>query len=234
MHVFIDNTDIVKLEEANNNIRCQKIMFASVSHEFRTPLNAIMNSYKFIDQTFDTITNLIRKNNLEVDSNEAAFDKYSFNLKKFIKMGFNSSVILLALIEDILDLSKFEAGTFAMCMSEFKIRELIDEVHEIFYSQCQQKKLQLLVDFDPQLTGVVMKSDKNRLKQILLNLMSNSFKFTFKGSITIFCRSCMVNDQEQIEMGVSDTGIGIKEEDQPKLFKLFSTFSSKNKLNPHG
>lgn len=52
MHVFIDNTDIVRLEEATNNIKCQKIMFASVSHEFRTPLNAIMNSFKFIADSF--------------------------------------------------------------------------------------------------------------------------------------------------------------------------------------
>lgn len=52
MHVFIDNTDILKLEEANNNIKLQKVMFASISHEFRTPLNAIMNSYNFIDDTY--------------------------------------------------------------------------------------------------------------------------------------------------------------------------------------
>ena len=54
MHVFIETTNIVKLEKAKNNIKCQKIMFASASHEFRTPLNAIMNSYQFIDNSFNT------------------------------------------------------------------------------------------------------------------------------------------------------------------------------------
>jgi signal transduction histidine kinase len=59
MHVFIDNTDIVRLEEATNNIKCQKIMFASVSHEFRTPLNAIMNSYNFIEDSFKKLQDKI-------------------------------------------------------------------------------------------------------------------------------------------------------------------------------
>lgn len=55
MHVFVDTTDIRRLEQAHNNIRCQKIMFASASHEFRTPLNAILNSYKFIESSFKSI-----------------------------------------------------------------------------------------------------------------------------------------------------------------------------------
>ena len=142
LHVFIDTTNILKLEEAKNNIKYQKIMFASASHEFRTPLNAIMNSYTFIDGIFDKILQTL-------DGCEAlkkTIGTHSRQIKKFIKMGNNSSILLLALIDDILDLSKMEAGTFAINNTDFSISELIDEVHDIFNIQCEQKGL--LMDLD--------------------------------------------------------------------------------------
>ena len=94
-------------------------------------------------------------------------------------MGKDSSVLLMALIEDILDLSKMEAGTFSMLMSDFKVDQLVTEVADVFEIQCEHKKLALDVDVDQQLSGLTIKSDFGRLKQILLNLMSNALKFTF-------------------------------------------------------
>ena len=177
MHIFIDTTDIVKLEEATNNIKCQKIMFASASHEFRTPLNAIINSYSFIGDS----TKILLKR-LEQDRHNQG-DKIIRpqldRINKFVKMGHNSSILLMALIEDILDLSKMEAGTFSMIMSDFKVDQLVTEVTDVFEIQCEHKKLALDVDVDQQLSGLTIKSDFGRLKQILLNLMSNALKFTF-------------------------------------------------------
>lgn len=106
-------------------------------------------------------------------------------IKKFIKMGSNSSVMLLTLIEEILDLSKMEAGTFHVVISKFSIKELIEEVTDIFDNQCHQKGIELKVDVSKHLQRLYLESDRGRIKQIFLNLLSNSFKFTFQGYIKI-------------------------------------------------
>ena len=234
MHVFIDNTDIVKLEEANNSIRCQKIMFTSISHEFRTPLNAIMNSYKFIDETFGSLVRLMRARIEEQRGNNHELETYCDSVRRFVRMGSNSSVVLLGLIEDILDLSKFEAGTFSLNMSNFELRELVDEVIDIFAFQCQQKKLKLDLEFDFRLRAIRVRSDRNRLKQVLLNLMSNAFKFTFEGRISLGVALTKTQNAEMLEFEVTDSGIGITEKQQRKLFQLFSSISNEHGLSPHG
>ena len=100
-------------------------------------------------------------------------------------MGSNSSILLLSLIEDILDLSKMDSGTFKINASKFNLKDLIDEVYDLFYFQCMLKKISFEVDMDRKAKEVIMNSDKGRIKQILLNLISNSFKFTFKGGIKL-------------------------------------------------
>lgn len=155
-------------------------------------------------------------------------------MRKFIKMGTNSSLLLLSLIEDILDLSKMEAGTFNMNLTEFNLRDLIMEVLDIFEFQCEHKKLKLILDAEDALLDTQIHSDRGRIKQILLNLMSNSLKFTFQGSITIQLRRVKVRERTFVEFAVKDTGIGIKKEDQSKLFNLFGMITEKNNLNPNG
>ena len=149
-------------------------------------------------------------------------------------MGSSSSVLLLSLIEDILDLSKMEAGTFSINITTFNSNDLMEEVYDIFYLQIAQKRLELILDVDPILAQAKIDSDRGRIKQVLLNLISNSLKFTFNGSITI---SAKVKDeliQPMLEFGVIDTGVGIKEEDQAQLFKLFGMAKSDRGLNPNG
>lgn len=77
-------------------------------------------------------------------------------------------------------------------------------------------------------------SDKGRIKQVLLNLLSNAFKFTFKGEIVLGCKIYCCEEGEYIAFTVKDTGIGIKKEDQKGLFRLFGMISNKNNLNPNG
>ena len=108
MHVLIDTTNIAQLEEAKSNIKCQKIMFASASHEFRTPLNAIVNSFNFIKNTQKSMLDQIMKfsqNNNEVTN---VVKKMNSGVEKFIRIGHNSSSLLLSLIEDVLNLSKMD------------------------------------------------------------------------------------------------------------------------------
>ena len=164
MHVFINQTDIVKLEEAKNNIKCQKIMFASVSHEFRTPLNAIVHSYQFVlDNSLVDLQNLWSsvKHFLSKKQNED-FSRSIERIQNTMKMGKNSSQILLSLVEDILDLSKMEAGIFTMNYSTFRVRELINEIYDFFIDQWQRKNLILGIDLDDIAKDISISSDKRR------------------------------------------------------------------------
>jgi signal transduction histidine kinase len=135
MHVFIDMTDFYKLEEAKNNIKLQKIMFASASHEFRTPLNAIMMSYEFIKSSNQIYTDLMNPYGGLSRRDSQRVDKCKSDITKFTDIGYSSSVLLLSLIEDVLDLSKMEAGTFKINIDDFMIPGLIQEVASIFSIQ---------------------------------------------------------------------------------------------------
>ena len=154
------------------------------------------------------------------------------SLQRFIKMGSNSSLLLYSLIEDILNLSKLEAGTFFTTISSFSVVDVIDEVTEIFEPQWAQKRLQLNVDIDADLQEIKIDSDRGRIKQVILNLMSNAFKFTFRGSISISAK--LWENSSIIEFWVKDTGIGIKEASMSKLFNLFAMVDNNKEINPHG
>lgn len=158
-------------------------MFASASHEFRTPLNAILNSFKFVESSFDSV---IQKTKAVLSTSYSSeISKEVENMKKFIRMGSSSSMLLLSLIEDILDLSKMDSGTFKMTFHYFSPLAAINEVYEIFNFQCKLKKIDLNLDITETVKSTRILSDKGRIKQVLLNLLSNAFKFTFQGSITI-------------------------------------------------
>ena len=149
-------------------------------------------------------------------------------------MGKNSSILLLALIEDILDLSKMEAGTFRINNAEFQTPDLIEGIHDIFNVQCQQKKIKLHFDVPDGLEQQTIYSDESRIKQILLNLMSNAVKFTFSGSITISMSIEIKKNMKVLVIRVKDTGLGIKEKDKSKLFHLFGMISETKEINPNG
>jgi two-component system, sensor histidine kinase and response regulator len=155
-------------------------------------------------------------------------------INKFLKMGSCSSALLLALIEDILDLSKIDAGTFSLNMSPFMIPELLDEIHEIFEYQCKQKALELLIEIDPAFKDQRCKSDKARIRQILMNLVSNALKFTFNGHIKIKVELTSIQNKLFIQFKVSDTGMGIPKNEQKKLFKLFGMLDINKNVNKNG
>ena len=168
-------------------------------------------------------------------------DEYSDKLTKYIKIGASSSSLLLALVEDILNLSKMDAGTFAINIEEFWVKDLINEVYDMFSYQCNQKQIDLSIKFDPRLHKRKVFSDRSRIKQVFLNLLSNALKFTFEGHIKISTQCVNMNGKDMIEFKVEDTGIGIKDEDQDKLFKLFGMVKhesnkrlQKYKINPNG
>jgi signal transduction histidine kinase len=192
----IADTELVKARDAAEAAnRAKSVFLASMSHELRTPLNSIMG--------FNSILLMEMAGPL------------NFEQKKQLKIVKGSSQHLLNLINDILDISKIEAGEFKLSYEEFNLEKLINEVIEILKPLAEKKGLELNAIIDES-TGVI-KSDKRRLNQVLINLLNNAVKFTNRGGVTLSVRK----EGDKLEIKVKDTGIGIDEESISELFQPF-------------
>jgi signal transduction histidine kinase len=182
-----------QLEQSN---RYKSEFLANMSHELRTPLNAVLG---FSEILLDATMNLTSGERTE-----------------FLRNIHSSGQHLLGLINDILDLAKIEAGKMELHAEEMPVAEALQEVTSILEPMARQQGLQLtmagLAD-----AGVI-NADRSKFKQVLYNLLSNAVKFTPPpGQITVTVK----NSPEQLVVSVHDTGIGMKEEDLPKLFREF-------------
>ena len=175
---------------------------ANMSHELRTPLNAIIG-----------VTEMLREDAEALNQDLEPLDRV-----------LGAGRHLLALINDILDLSKIEAGRMELNLGNFALPPLIDEVVKTIEPLAVKNGNQIAVYCDAALG--MMHADQMRLRQALLNLMSNSNKFTEKGTISIAARQGQENDRDWITLAVSDTGIGMTPEQMGKLFQEFSQASS--------
>jgi PAS domain S-box-containing protein len=184
----------IQLEQAS---ALKSQFLANMSHEFRTPLNAILGYTSMLLQGVAGDLQPQQKRNLSrVDSN---------------------SKHLLSLINDILDISRIEAGKMPLHVSEFPIPELVAEVMAELDPIILRSKLKVTTELHAEAT--VLHSDRQKVKQIVLNLMSNALKFTPDGSITVTSRPRRKDDTFAI--AVRDTGIGIAPEDQARIFEDF-------------
>ena len=208
-------------------------MFASISHELRTPLNSILNSNSFITAGVNQVLEIMENDYINSSDLKWSIMKDTCTIKKFSKILNSSTLMLNLIVEDILDMSKFEAGIFKSNLREFKIWTLIEEIKEIFEDQCKQKHIEFFWGIEDEIKDAKILSDGHKIKQVLMNIISNSFKFTFHGSISVSVSEIVSENSSFAEFWVSDTGIGIKLEDQSKLFKLFE-MRSDNELNPNG
>ena len=194
-----------ELKEANaelvNANRHKSLFLANMSHELRTPLNAILGfSELLIDATNGRFTDA--------------------NKKRFLEQIHSSGTHLLALINDILDLSKVEAGQMELRLQPVAVAELVGQVTSSVEPLAVQKHL--VLKSEAEAAGQVV-ADTGKLRQMILNLVSNAIKFTPEGgSVTIQARR--VGDR--LEISVSDTGIGIAEQDIGRIFKEFQQLDS--------
>jgi signal transduction histidine kinase len=176
---------------------------ANMSHELRTPLNAIIGVTEMLREDAEAL-----KQDLEP-------------LDRVLGAGRH----LLALINDILDLSKIEAGRMELNLGSFALPPLIDEVVKTIEPLAAKNGNQVAVHCDTAIG--TMHADQMRLRQALLNLMSNANKFTEKGTVTIAAHQGQENGRDWITLSVADTGIGMTAEQMGKLFQEFSQASSK-------
>jgi signal transduction histidine kinase len=127
-----------------------------------------------------------------------------------------------------------ESGTFVLNNTIFSLLECLEEIHEVFINQCEQKRIKFNYKINNALIRKSIKTDKGRLKQILMNLIANALKFTFEGSIILNLFLGEINGDKMLIFKVTDSGIGIKETDKEKLFTLFGMISEARAINPNG
>ena len=223
MHVFVDITNVKRLEKEQTTNRCLHIMFSSISHEFRTPLNAFANAVDLININFDMIEKVLERIELNREDS-TSIQLWSDYINRSIMTSKISSKTLLYLTEDILDFAKIEAGMFKLNERSFNLSDLISEIVFIFDFQWTQKGIKLFIQ-DEKVKNVSFCSDPDRIKQILMNLISNAYKFTNEGSITLDFSLIEIDEwncnSRALKIDVIDTGIGISKEDVQSLFQLF-------------
>jgi signal transduction histidine kinase/DNA-binding response OmpR family regulator len=209
---YEDVDDIKQLEielreckEKSEKIYSHKALFlANMSHEIRTPLNGIIGMLTLLEDTF--------LNNEQ---------------KNYIEMLRECSISLMTIINDILDYSKLEAGKITLNIECGDILNCIESTNDILLSKIYEKKLDYNYSINPNVPHFI-KGDMNRIKQIMLNLLTNSIKFTEKGQITfdVSAKNKENSDEVIVKFSISDTGCGINSIDRDKLFKSFSQIGS--------
>ena len=187
---------IAAKERAEESNKLKSAFLANMSHEIRTPLNAIVGFSSILAETDE-----------EQEKRE------------YISIIENNNALLLQLIGDILDLSKIEAGTLEFNFSDFELNELMHEKENIIRMKTAEG-VELI--FEPGLDACLFHSDRNRLSQLLINLLTNAAKFTAKGSIRFGYRT----EGSRLRFYVSDTGCGIPPEGQRRIFDRFVKLNS--------
>ncbi len=184
-------------EVAQKASEAKNLFLANMSHEIRTPVTGIVGMSKILSQT-------------PLDSKQS----------EYLGIVMDSAQVLLGLINDMLDISKIEAGQIQIKHEPFHLRELVKSLQTLAHPEVINKNNEIEIDIDPDIPQTIV-TDKIRLEQVLMNLVNNAVKFTQNGKITIKARPHNPYIPEKIRFEITDTGIGIEKEHQPKLFQKF-------------
>ena len=191
-------------EAAESASRAKSVFLANVSHEIRTPLNAVLGYAQLLEHD----------RHLNEDQ------------KRKIDIIHSSGTHLLTLINDILEMSKIEAGRTTLAVEPFDLHVLLNDVCLMFRELTEKKGLELTLDQDPQLPRA-LSGDAGKVRQVVINLLSNAVKFTRRGWIVVRARSRVAGgDQHVITISVEDTGPGIESRNLVRIFEPFDQADS--------
>jgi len=190
---------IVAKEKAEESDRLKTAFLANMSHEIRTPMNGIIG-----------FANLLKEQNLSND-----------NHKKYVTIIERSGERMLNLINDIIDISNIEAGQIEVDLAEININEKIEDIHNLFLPEAEEKGLRLsLISSIPTKDAVII-TDSDKVCAVLTNLLKNAIKFTKKGTIEFGCYIKRTSEKSEIEFYVKDTGTGIPKDQHQVIFERF-------------
>ena len=185
--------------------------FASMSHEIRTPINSIIGLNELI---------------LREEPSEQIQD-YAKNIQ-------NASKMLLSLVNDILDLSQLEIHKMELVQNEYHVGQMLREVADMMQVRMEEKGLKFIVQVDKNIPSV-LHGDDRRIKQILLNILSNAVKYTQEGVVTVNARFEKLDEEHiQLRISVADTGVGIRKEELEHLFDAFHRIDSEKNQKIEG
>jgi signal transduction histidine kinase len=211
-------------EEAN---RIKSNFLSTVSHELRTPLTSVLGFARIIRKKLDESVLPA----LKFEDRKAA--KSLGQIRDVTEIIVSEGDRLTALIDDVLDLAKMEAGKIAWNVQQISVVDVIDRATTAVSSLLEQKSLALIKEIEeglPEISG-----DRDRLIQVVINLLSNAWKFTNAGSITVHASLTTMDEERQfIKIGITDTGIGISPKDQEKVFEKFSQIGDTLTDKPKG
>jgi len=197
-----------ELETAN---QFKSEFVARMSHEIRTPMNGVIGA-------------------CELAMREASPSK----IRDYLDMIHSSAINLMDLVNDILDLSSIEAGRIKFEANQFSLRDTVERIYDVFHEMIQEKDLEFAVDISPDIPDMLI-GDALRLRQVMINLLGNAFKFTEKGEIVLRIESQGQKGSEvELLFTIKDTGIGIAGEQIPYLFDAFVQAENRPAHNQQG
>ncbi|HAG81972.1 MAG TPA: hypothetical protein DD379_12700 [Cyanobacteria bacterium UBA11162] len=207
---FLGSVILIRDITAEKEVDQMKTDFIStVSHELRTPLTSVLGFAKIIKRKLEDV--IFHQIQTEDKKTQRTVQQVRENVNIIVSEGER----LTALINDVLDIAKMEAGKVDWNMHPVSVREVVERALAATSALFQQKKLRLIDEVDDSLPDVI--GDRDRLIQVLINLIANAVKFTDRGSVT--CRA--IKSDQEIIISVIDTGMGIAQGDQLKVFEKF-------------
>lgn len=198
--------------EADRANHAKSEFLANMSHEIRTPLNAVLGMDEMI---------------LREVPGDSPVRTYAWNIK-------SASENLLSIINDILDFSKIESGKMEIVEADYYLSSVLNDIFNMMRFKAEQKKLEFKIEVDETVPDKMF-GDEVRIRQVIVNILNNAVKYTQKGSVTFKVGWTKIDDENAVmHFSAIDTGIGIKEEDLPKLFSKFQRLDLKKNRTVEG